>query len=37
MITPGKFSVKPAVRFISRWEVELLEPMGFRDAKFGMI
>jgi len=31
----GKFDVRPSIRFISRWEVEILEPMVFNDPQRG--
>lgn len=36
-IPVGKFSVRPAVRFIDRWQVSMLEPMTFNDPVHGLL
>ncbi|MFK3973784.1 DUF1353 domain-containing protein [Pseudomonas sp. NPDC087358] len=33
----GKFDIKPAVRFVSRWNVQLLEPLTFHDPLYGLL
>lgn len=38
MTTPiGKFDVRPDIRYISRWEVEMLQSMIFNDPVHGLI
>ncbi|WP_341522220.1 DUF1353 domain-containing protein [Pseudomonas sp. G.S.17] len=38
MTTPiGKFDVRPDIRFISRWDVEMRQEMGFNDPVHGLI
>lgn len=32
----GKFSCRPTVRFITRWDVGLLEPLSFDDPVYGI-
>jgi len=33
----GKFDVKPNIRYISRWKVEMRQPMTFSDLVDGLI
>ena len=33
----GKFDIKPAVRFVSRWDVGLLDSMVFNDPVHGLV
>jgi hypothetical protein len=35
-VAVGKFDVRPAIRFISRWEVDVLEPLVFNDPLHGL-
>ena len=36
-VAVGKFDVKPDIRYISRWEVEMRQSMAFNDPVFGPI
>ena len=33
----GKFDIKPAVRFVSRWDVDVLDSFGFNDPEHGLL
>jgi len=37
MIAVGKFSTQPVVRFTSRWQVSVQEPLSFHDPKHGLL